>query len=164
MNTSLIPLVGKVPSRLLRLLDVACPLRGLALGVSLALGTAAFELPATAQFAITEFMAANNVTLNDEDGDNSDWIEIQNQGVSSANLAGWFLTDTTNNLVQWQFPATNLPPSGYLVVFASGKHRRTPGSPLHTNFKLSAGGEYLALVAPDGTNIVSQFAPLPVFT
>lgn len=132
----------------------------LGMAASLAFGILGWARPAAAQFAITEFMAANNVTLNDEDGDNSDWIEVQNQGAASASLAGWYLTDTTNNLVKWQFPATNLPPSGYLVVFASEKNRRTPGAPLHTNFKLSASGEYLALVAPDGSNIVSQFAPV----
>ena len=135
-------------------------LGSLGMAASLAFGILGWARPAAAQFAITEFMAANNVTLNDEDGDNSDWIEIQNQGAASASLAGWYLTDTTNNLVKWQFPATNLPPSGYLVVFASEKNRRTPGAPLHTNFKLSASGEYLALVAPDGSNIVSQFAPV----
>ncbi len=126
----------------------------------MALGTVGLVVPGAAQFAITEFMAANNVTLNDEDGDNSDWIEIQNQGTSAANLAGWALTDATNNLAKWLFPAMNLPPSGYLVVFASEKNRRTAGAPLHTNFRLSAGGEYLALVAPDGSTIVSQFAPV----
>jgi hypothetical protein len=31
---------------------------------------------------------------------------------------------------------------------------------LHTNFRLSAGGEYLALVEPDGRTIVAEFAPL----
>jgi CotH kinase protein/Lamin Tail Domain len=130
------------------------------IAASLALVVLGWARPAAGQFAITEFMAANNVTLNDENGENSDWIEIQNQGASSASLAGWFLTDTTNNLVKWSFPATNLPPSGFIVVFASENNRRTPGAPLHTNFRLSAGGEYLALVAPDGTNIVSQFAPV----
>src|SRR4051812_35246101 len=89
----------------------------------LLLGVLSWAVPARAQFAITEFMAANNVTLNDEDGENSDWIEIQNQGATSANLGGWFLTDTANNLTKWQFPATNLPPSGILVVFASQKDR-----------------------------------------
>ncbi|MDB6036116.1 MAG: Spore coat protein CotH, partial [Verrucomicrobiales bacterium] len=128
-------------------------------GIALAWGILGWAPPARAQFAITEFMAANNLTLNDEDGNNSDWIEIQNQSATGANLAGWFLTDDTNNLAKWSFPSTNLPPGGYLVVFASQKDRRTPGLPLHTNFKLSAGGEYLALVAPDGTNVVTQFAP-----
>ena len=34
---------------------------------------------AKAQVRITEFMASNASTLTDEDGDYSDWIEIQNQ-------------------------------------------------------------------------------------
>src|SRR5439155_21696785 len=34
-----------------------------------------------------------------------------------------------------------------------------PGAPLHTNFKLSASGEYLALVQPDGVTIATEFAP-----
>lgn len=114
---------------------------------------------AAGPFAITEFMAVNNTVLNDEDGDNSDWIEIHNEGAATANLGGWFLTDSTNNLMKWTFPATNIPPNGYVVVFASEKNRRTPGAPLHTNFKLSSDGEYLALVAPDGT-VASEFAPI----
>ena len=55
---------------------------------------------------------------------------------TNASLAGWFLTDTTNNLAKWEFPATNIPPNGYLVVFASEKNRRRAGAPLHTNFRL----------------------------
>jgi len=112
-----------------------------------------------AQLEITEFMAINNTTLNDEDGDNSDWIEIHNNGTDTVNLAGWFLTDATNNLAKWQFPATNLAANGYLIAFASEKDRRVPGRPLHTNFKLSGDGEYLALVRPDGASVASEFAP-----
>jgi hypothetical protein len=115
--------------------------------------------PANASFVITEFMAVNNTTLNDEDRDNSDWIEIHNEGTTIQNLAGWYLTDSTNNLAQWQFPATNVPPNGYLVVFASGKNRRDPGEPLHTNFRLSGDGEYLALVRPDGVTVATEFSP-----
>ena len=44
-------------------------------------------------------------------------------------------------------------------MFASGKDRAIAGSELHTNFGLSAEGEYLALVAPDGTTIVHEYAP-----
>ncbi|HEX2748793.1 MAG TPA: LamG domain-containing protein, partial [Verrucomicrobiales bacterium] len=36
--------------------------------------------------------------------------------------------------------------------------RRTPGSPLHTNFKLDSEGEYLALIKPD-LSIATEFAP-----
>ena len=34
------------------------------------------------ELLITEFMASNSSTLNDEDGDQSDWIEIYNPGGS----------------------------------------------------------------------------------
>ena len=109
---------------------------------------------------ITEFMAVNDRTLPDEDGDYSDWIEIHNAGTNAVNLYGWSLTDKAADLAQWSFPATNLAPNGYLVVFASGKNRRVPGATLHTSFSLKSGGEYLALVRPGGTNVVSAFAPL----
>src|SRR5438876_5904234 len=97
---------------------------------------------------ITEFMAANNTILKDEDGDHEDWIEIHNFSSNSVNLAGWFLTDTTNNLRKWMFPSLSIAPDGYLIVFASNKDRK--GGELHTNFKLSADGEYLALLHSNG--------------
>ena len=43
-----------------------------------------------------------------------------------------------------------------MVVFASEKNRRNPGARLHTDFKLSGAGEYLALVKPDGVTIVER--------
>lgn len=114
---------------------------------------------ASASPVISEFLAANQGGLKDEDGATPDWIELHNPDATLLDLTSWALTDTVTNLTQWRFPATNLPPGGYLVVFASGENRRIPGAPLHTNFKLATEGEYLALVAPDGTNAVSEFAP-----
>ena len=104
-------------------------------------------------------MAVGNDTLQDEDGDTPDWLEIYNPTGAELQLAGYHLTDDPTNLTKWTFPATFLYPGQYLVVFASDKNRATAGSKLHTNFKLANEGDYLALVAPDGTNIVSQFAP-----
>ncbi|MEO5960941.1 MAG: CotH kinase family protein, partial [Opitutaceae bacterium] len=52
-----------------------------------------------------------------------------------------------------------IQPNGYLVVFASNKNRRDPSAPLHTNFALSASGEYLGLIKPDGTTVASEYAP-----
>ncbi|HXJ55586.1 MAG TPA: lamin tail domain-containing protein [Verrucomicrobiae bacterium] len=108
---------------------------------------------------ITEFMAVNNGPLADEDGDFSDWIELHNGGTAPVNLDGWYLTDRASDLRQWRLPATNILANDYLIVFASGKNRRVPGAPLHTNFKLSSDGEYLALVRPDGTTIASAYGP-----
>ena len=108
---------------------------------------------------ITELMADNTRTLKDEDGDFSDWIEIQNPDPVPVNLSGWYLTDDPNRLTQWAFPSTNLVPGQFLVVFASSKNRRVAGRPLHTSFKLDADGEYLALVRPDGRTIAAEFSP-----
>jgi CotH kinase protein/Lamin Tail Domain/Immunoglobulin I-set domain len=115
---------------------------------------------ATDDVLITEFMASNNSTLADEDGDFPDWVELFNAGTNGVNLDGWSLTDNATELTKWRFPATNLTVGAYMIVFASGKDRRVPGAPLHTSFKLNAGGQFLGLVAPDGTNVVSAYAPI----
>src|SRR6185436_15842142 len=119
------------------------------------------SLFAADQVLISEFAAVNDGPLADEDGDNSDWIELHNTGTNTVNLNGWYLTDAAGNLQKWRFPATNMPPNGYLIVFASNKDRRVAGRTLHTNFKLEAGGEYLALVKPDGVTVASAYDPYP---
>ena len=95
----------------------------------------------------------------DEDLDYSDWIEIKNTSSNVVDLADWYLTDDSNDLVKWRFPSTNILPGAYLVVFASDKDRDTAGSELHTNFKLSGDGEYLALVEASGPTVVHEYAP-----
>ena len=108
---------------------------------------------------LNEFMASNSRTLRDDDGDYSDWIELANTNSTPISLLGYHLSNQAANPVQWTFPDMAMPGRSYLVVFASGKDRAVAGRPLHTNFKLKAAGDYLALVAPDGTNILQQFAP-----
>jgi len=130
-------------------------------GRGLALGLVALTPMLLAQdlVRISEFAAVNEGPLRDEDGDESDWIELHNAGTNTVDLGGWYLTDSASNLKKWQFPSTNLPPNGYLVVFASGKNRRVPGAPLHTNFRLDGAGEYLALVRPDGATVAFAYSP-----
>ncbi len=111
---------------------------------------------------ISEFMASNDSTLADEDGDYPDWIEIYNPDAQAVDIAGWHLTDDASELNQWTFPSVSIPAGGYLVVFASKKNRATSGQPLHTNFKLKTGGEYLALVQPDGVTVATEYDPYPV--
>ena len=53
---------------------------------------------------ITEFLADNNNSLNDEDGDAKDWIELFNSGPGSASLDGYYLTDDPGTLTKWQLP------------------------------------------------------------
>ena len=115
-------------------------------------------LRAAGPVILSEIMADNTHTLADEDGAYSDWIELQNVSATAVNLAGWHLTDESDLPTKWTFPSVNLPPGGYLVVFASGKNRTNPAGRLHTNFQLDTGGEYLALVQPDA-QISFAFAP-----
>ncbi|MHC1763640.1 MAG: CotH kinase family protein [Verrucomicrobiia bacterium] len=115
-------------------------------------------VPSKSQVVISEFLAENNGVLQDEDGDSPDWIELHNNSDQLVNLLDWSLSDTSTNVVKWRFPAVELAPGAFLVVFASDRDRQVPGEPLHTNFKLGTDGEYLALATPGGV-IVSEFAP-----
>ena len=115
---------------------------------------------AASPVVISEFMASNTRGLADEDGTNPDWIEIRNTTNVAVNLSNWSLTDNPGSLTKWRFPDTNINAGAYMIIFASGKNRRIPGRNLHTDFQLTAGGEYLALVMPDGTNIATQFSPV----
>ncbi len=106
---------------------------------------------------ISELMAANETGLTDEDGDHSDWIEITNGGNSLVNLDGYYLTDSASSPSKWRFPEVTLQAGETLLVFASNKER-TSGE-LHSNFKLKQGGEYLGLIAPDGSTVINEFIP-----
>ncbi len=101
-----------------------------------------------AQVVLNEVMSANDMTVADEDGDYSDWIELYHKGTAPINLQGYRLTDDTLRLDKWTFPSITLASEAHLLVFASDKNRT--GAQLHTNFKLRAAGEDLWLVDPQG--------------
>ena len=98
-----------------------------------------------------------------------DWIEIKNLTEDSIDLGGWYLTDDPDNLTKWQFPqGTTINARGYYVLYASNKDAEKYGYPftddygrLHTNFDLKIGGEYLALVHPDGVNVEHDYGDYP---
>ena len=121
---------------------------------------ATFAVPGRSQnVIISEFCAANGSALQDEDGEFSDWIEIYNAEPQAVSLSGWSLSNDSDLPTQWPFPEVSLPGQSFLVVFASGKDRRDPKKPLHTNFSLDREGEYLALTLPDGRTRASEFTP-----
>ncbi len=108
------------------------------------------------QLQVSELMADNVRTLQDEDGDSSDWLEIENTSGAAVDAAGWWLQEKIDSATGWRFPSTNLPPGGRWIVFASGKDRRIPGRPLHTNFRLNAAGGAVFLLRPDGKSVASE--------
>ena len=114
---------------------------------------------APCQVVINEICAINNTVLQDADGESSDWIELQNQSSTLMNLANHYLTDDPSNLTKWQFQgSTFIGNMGRLIVFASGKNRLIGGQ-RHASFRLAGGGDYVALVAPDGVTILSEITP-----
>lgn len=99
---------------------------------------------------INEVMSSNSGSVLDEDGDDGDWIELSNIGESPIDLKGFFLTDDESEPGKWEFPAITLPGKSTLMVWASGKDRKTTSSPLHTNFSIKAeGGETLLIYSPE---------------
>ena len=121
----------------------------------------ATALPVAAQtrVLIAEVMAANTRTAKDEDGDTPDWIELWNPGTQPVDVGGMGLSDRRGAARPWRLPSTNIPPSGRLLVWASGKDRSVPGRPLHASFKLSAKGDPIVVSGPGG-DVLSEFRPM----
>lgn len=97
---------------------------------------------------ISELMASNSEYVQENDEGHYDWIELYNQSSQTVNLAGYGLTDNPGNPAKWRFPDISLAPGEYTVVLASGMNVKK--NFVHTNFKLSAAGDVLALFDPDG--------------
>jgi len=115
---------------------------------------------------ISEFMARNDSTLIDGDGQYSDWLEVHNPTAEAVDLTGWRLRDGGDT---WVFPAASLGPGEFKVIFASdgretvtdvGKDPNWDGQYFHTNFKLKGGGEYLGLLNDLGA-VVHEYDEYP---
>jgi len=101
---------------------------------------------------ISEIMASNSYTLEDEDGDYSDYIEIYNGYNYEVNLEGYYLSDDEFEPKKWIFPEIIIKPKEYLLIFASGKDKN-----YHTNFKLNSEREVVVLTDNTG-NIISKIS------
>jgi Lamin Tail Domain/CotH kinase protein/Putative Ig domain len=106
---------------------------------------------------INEWMADNVSTLADPlDGQYDDWFELYNPADETADLSGYFLSDTLSTPEEWEIPeGTVVPAYGHLLVWADGNPAQNrPDLPdRHAGFSLSKNGETIALFAPDGTLI-----------
>src|SRR5262245_41500901 len=117
---------------------------------------------ATGDVVINEFLTDNLSSIADEDGQKQDWIELYNRGANAVNLLGWSLTDDPVDPGKWTFPAITLNPGRYLVVYASGKDRKTTAAAAtnHTNFRLGSSS-YLGLYNAQLPRVaISEFTPV----
>ena len=106
---------------------------------------------------INELLAKNEAVNVDETGEYDDWIELWNYDQAEVDLANHYLTDKRDNLTKWQFPDSSVQifPDEYMLIWCD-EDQEDGG--LHTNFKLSSGGEFLALVHPDGETIIDSIS------
>ncbi len=118
-----------------------------------------YELTATnvsaliGELVINEFMASNDTTAADQDGDFDDWVELYNTTDEAISLDGFYLSDNTENPTKWAFPdGFSVPANGYLIVWADDDEDQEG---LHATFKLSAGEESVVLADANGAIIDS---------
>ncbi len=109
-----------------------------------------YEIKISGALVINEFMADNESTVTDQDGNYDDWIEFYNKSDEAINLNGYFLSDDAAEPDQWTFPDTSIAAGGYLIVWAD-KDEDQQG--LHASFKLSADGEQIILSDANLTTI-----------
>ena len=101
---------------------------------------------------ITEVMADNRTTLADPDephapGEFPDWIELYNPGPDPVDLGGRYLTDDLNDPTRFQIATgTVISPGAYLLFYADNDPEQ---GARHTNFRLAATGESVALFDHD---------------
>ena len=91
---------------------------------------------------ITEVLAMNDNGIMDEAGERDDWFEIYNADNVAVNLGGMFVSDDLGVGRNFELPSVVLSPGEYTIIWSDGDVGQ---GPLHTDFKLAASGEAVAL-------------------
>ncbi|MBK7104658.1 MAG: CotH kinase family protein [Ignavibacteriae bacterium] len=108
----------------------------------------------TNEVFLSELMSSNSQTIQDNFSEYEDWIEIYNPQDTVVNLSGKYLTDKIDNLTKWQFPENFvIQPKKNLLIWCDEDSSQGIN---HTNFKLSADGEFAAIVNNDGITIIDS--------
>lgn len=103
---------------------------------------------------INELMADNSVTLTDESGAYSDWIELYNPSMGKVDLSGYGLSDNPNQPFRYTIPEVTIGRGEYLLIYMDGENRVTDSGEIHASFKLSsAGDETILLTSPAGKQL-----------
>jgi len=116
------------------------------------------KVASSASLVINEFMASNNSSIEDPQGQYDDWIEIHNYGDDAIDIGGMYLTDNLSAPTKWRIPgnnpaATTIVAGGYLLIWADND---TTDAGLHANFKLSTDGEEISLFDSDGITLIDS--------
>ncbi|MFT4601965.1 MAG: hypothetical protein ACI857_002151 [Arenicella sp.] len=107
---------------------------------------------ASEDLVINEFMAINEQTLTDENGEYEDWIEFYNTTLYKINTAGIYLSDDYAVPLKWELPNTVIEPGEYMIIWAD---EDLSAGEYHASFQLNGDGEKLILSYDDGSIIDS---------
>ena len=106
-------------------------------------------LPEFPAIWLNEILPNNVSAKTDNAGDHEPWVELHNNGATTVNLKGWYLTDDYTNLTRWSFPTnTVLHPGEYLVVWLDAEPEESVEFQPHANFRIPPDKGSVALVFP----------------
>jgi len=112
--------------------------------------------PSLGPLVLNEFLAINETGIVDEAGQEEDWLEIHNPTAAAVSVGGMYLTDNLADPTRWAIPSpTTIPAGGTLLVWADNDPL---DGPYHATFKLSGGGEDIALFRSDGSTLSDRIA------
>jgi hypothetical protein len=93
---------------------------------------------------ISEAMPANRTVMRNN-GEYFDWVELRNGAAEPINLAGYYLTDNTDEPFKCALPDTMLNSGAFFLVYCSGNASLTDKKGFHASFKLNSGEDRLYL-------------------
>jgi hypothetical protein len=104
-----------------------------------------------------------NEVLAHSHADAADWIELHNTTGTAINIGGWFLSDSSSDLMKYQIAAgTIITPDGY-IVFYEDQHFRNMAAPgSYQTFSLSENGERIYLSSAEG-NLLTGYRQVEDF-
>jgi PKD repeat protein len=107
---------------------------------------------------INEFMASNNTTIADPQGDYDDWIEIYNADTYPVDIGGMYITDDFSDPAKWKIPdtqpnSTTIQPGEFLLLWAD---EDTDYGVFHLDIRLDITGEEIGLYTDDLTSVIDS--------
>ncbi len=114
--------------------------------------------PLSDALCINELMADNEAALIDAEGNTPDWIELHNPTAEAVSLAGWRITDDTDEPNKHRLSEDLLiAPGAFLLLYADDA---PDAGAAHLGFALSAAGGSVALFAPDNSGQVLSYGSI----
>jgi hypothetical protein len=99
---------------------------------------------------INELMSSNKGFYFGDNGKCSDWVELYNTTDGDICMQNYALSDNSDKLDKWPFPAVTIKAYGYLVIFLTGDIvSDLEAGVIHCSFKLDSNGDSLFLTGAE---------------